>query len=234
MHIKANGKNSPFLFITRKHRLISFVFLFIVVILCIWMLTIWLRSYELPGYSEKNKKVFAEYQNKGENIPPSSFYNVITEKDLFSPSRQRYKEVQKQEVAKQSSPVILSQPKKPPPQLTLVGTVLHGDKKTAIISSASTMHRPSSFGVGDGIEGFVIKDIQDESVILEGEGELLEVFMRKASNTNIIQTTTSQAPSGLGTGGDAGRVIQNKQEMPKKVVTPQQSSSSGGISPLQK
>ncbi len=234
MHIKTNGKNSPFLLITRKYRLINFVFLFIVVIFCVWILTIWLRPHELPGYSEKNKKVFAEYQNKGEKIHPSSFYNIITEKDLFSPSRQRYKEVQKQEVAKQSAPVILSQPKKPPPQLILVGTVLHADKKTAIISSASTMHRPSSFGVGDAIEGFVIKDIQDESVILEGEGEVLEVFMRKSSNTNIIQTTTLQVPSGVGIGGAAGRVIQNKQEMPKKEVILQQPSSLGGISPLQR
>ena len=96
-------------------------------------------------------------------------YDVIAERDLFRPGRRMYVAPPKP----QPKPVAAPQPlPKPAPRLALVGTVIRDEGQAAIMDYNG---KSSYYRVGDSIEGFIIRDIRKDSVLLEREGETLRV-----------------------------------------------------------
>lgn len=121
---------------------------------------------------------------------PRSAYNVTVEKDLFRQDRQKY--APRPMVARPSAP-------KPPPKLALIGTVLGGGSEAAIMDYPAGGQKISFYRVGDNIEGFVITEIREDSVLLKREGESLRVDMRQSipflpsdPNTPAVNTTPSR------------------------------------------
>ncbi|MBI2414094.1 MAG: hypothetical protein HYV24_12895 [Deltaproteobacteria bacterium] len=102
-------------------------------------------------------------------------FDVIAEKDLFSPARKRY-EAPKMAKAEPPPPPP-PPPKPPPPRLKLAGTVLLNDGEAALIEFANSNQSPGYYRVGDAIEGFVVREIGKGGVSLERDGETLKVTM---------------------------------------------------------
>ena len=96
-------------------------------------------------------------------------YALIAKKNLFSPKRTewRMEDAQKKPVvAKNNIPPI------DPKQVSLMGTIITGDKKRAVISVATTPRRRQArnntevYMVGDYIQGYRIDEIKQKHVVL--------------------------------------------------------------------
>lgn len=106
--------------------------------------------------------------------PQKASMQVMVERDLFSPLRAAPRPVQRVRAA---PPPLPSPPVKPPmPRLVLVGTVLLADREAAILEHLSTGQR-STYRVGDSIEGFVVREIGREAVLLYRDEEPMRVTM---------------------------------------------------------
>ena len=174
-----------------RYRLINAV-LSAAAVICVaaFLEALWQPAYALNGAVVRNKK---PVQHDVRRVKESrAAYNVIVEKDLFSRNRRKYIPQPKPIVARPPAP-------KPPPQLVLIGTVLGGGGESAIIDYPAGGLKSSLYRIGEDIEGFVITEIKEDSVLLKKEGEVLKVDMRKSSpflppapNTPAINTTPSR------------------------------------------
>jgi type II secretory pathway component PulC len=99
-----------------------------------------------------------------DTVPDASHFQIISNLDLFRPSRTPYKEDVKQQEA----------PKNPP---RLFGTIIFGNEKTAILEDPNTK-ATHIYRVKDSIGGYVISDILEDRVVLSWNGEKSEVKLR--------------------------------------------------------
>ena len=169
-----------------RYRLINSV-LSAAAVICVaaFLKALWQPAYALNGAVTRNKKPVQHdirYVNESR-----AAYNVIVEKDLFSRNRQKY--IPQPIVARPPAP-------KPPPKLVLIGTVLGGGGEAAIIDYPAGGLKSSLYRIGDDIEGFVITEIGEDSVLLKKQGEVLKVnlrqsipFLPSAPNTPAVNTT---------------------------------------------
>jgi hypothetical protein len=95
-------------------------------------------------------------------------YDVISELDLFRPSRSP---VEKSEVKVEKGPL------KDPPKL--FGTIILNELKTAILEDPDTKST-KNYRVNDTVAGFVISDILEDKVLLLRDGENYEVKLRES------------------------------------------------------
>jgi hypothetical protein len=95
-------------------------------------------------------------------------FNVISELDLFRPSRSP---AEKKEVKVEKGP-----PKDPP---KLFGTIIFNDLKTAILEDPGTKST-KNYKINDTIAGFVVSDILEDKVVLLRDGESHEVKLRES------------------------------------------------------
>lgn len=129
---------------------------------------LWQPAYEEDNSSSPEVKTAARSAQASE--PARADYDVISSKDLFRPGRQMY-------VAPPPPPPKLAPPPPPPPpkpvpRLALIGTVIRDDGQSAIMDYNG---KSSYYKVGDDIEGFIIKSIRKDTVVLEREGEILRI-----------------------------------------------------------
>lgn len=135
----------------------------------LFLKVLWQPVYVRENASAPAPKV--EKKSAQRQLPARSEYDVIAENDLFRQSRHKYAAPPKP----LPKPVVVpAAPPKPPPKLTLIGTVIRDEGKAAIMDYAG---KSSYYRAGDDIEGFVVKDIRKDSVLLEREGETLWVGM---------------------------------------------------------
>jgi type II secretory pathway component PulC len=117
-----------------------------------------------PAAREKQARV-PKVKHVERSVTEASF-NVISELDLFRPSRSP---AEKKEVEVEKGP-----PKDPP---KLFGTIIFNDLKTAILEDPGTKST-KNYKINDTIAGFVISDILEDKVVLQRDGESHEIKLR--------------------------------------------------------
>lgn len=109
-------------------------------------------------------------------------FQVISEKDLFRPSR--------------SAPVgsdgkTQKATSKDPPKL--FGTIILKDNKTAILEDPDTK-KTKTYRIDDSIAGYVLSDILEDKVVLLNDGEKLEVRLREDKGIKPPKRAVRQPP----------------------------------------
>jgi type II secretory pathway component PulC len=109
-------------------------------------------------------------------------FGVIAEKDIFRPSRTAPLE---------GADAAAEMPPKNPP--TLFGTLIVGSEKTALLKEdagkTARMYR-----VNESISGYLIVDIQDDKVLLQAGGQMIEVKLRGKKGAGASQPAV-QSPA---------------------------------------
>lgn len=150
----------------RNYFLINIILLVIIGFLWTKFYKVYSNTYEIPSEATTKQIQKKTYQAVGnETAPDAARFQIISNMDLFRPSRTPYKEDVKQQVI----------PTNPP---RLFGTVIQGNEKTAILEDPNTkltrLYHPN-----ESIGGYVISDILEEKVVLSRDGEKTEVKLRE-------------------------------------------------------
>lgn len=97
------------------------------------------------------------------------YYEIITSGNLFNPTRSTPDEGSQD--TKSVTPPPKNQPK-------LFGTIIFGDKKTAILEDPETK-TTKTYGLNDLVGGYTVSDIQEDKVILLWGGDQIIVRLRE-------------------------------------------------------
>lgn len=183
-------------------------YFFINIILILIVSFLGLRFYKAIIYKKDNPVNITVKKAEPENIMAvvedsgidKGSLKVITEKDIFLPSR-----TSSLVGANSNMP-----PKNPP---ILFGTIIVGVEKTALLKEdagkAAKIYR-----IKDSISGYLIVDIQNDKVMLEAGGQTIEVKLRSKKSANSQLTSPAQRPQ-------AGTPVLRPQEAgPRRRVRP--------------
>ena len=130
-------------------------------------------------------------------------YEIIAKKNLFHPDR---KEWIMESTDKKGDDAKLSVPKLDPQKVQLKGTVIVGDERKAIVSTAGNImaaggrlpKRAASgagtaeiYMVGDFIEGYVIKEVNEKNILLSSPDgqDAVTVFLHEGSKQRSSEKT---------------------------------------------
>jgi type II secretory pathway component PulC len=119
---------------------------------------------EPPAPAERGT---AEQNETGAKSVRMKSFDIIASANLFNPSRTSGKEETK---------VTVTPPPKDQPKL--FGTIITGDKRTAILEVPSTRER-KTFGLNESVGGYVISEIAENKVVLSWNGEKVTVQLRE-------------------------------------------------------
>lgn len=114
----------------------------------------------------------------------SSSYEIITSNNLFNPSRSASKEIVN-DVKPLSSPK--DQPK-------LFGTIITGDRKTAILEDPVT-RTTKIYGVNETVAGYSISEIEEDKVVLLRNGERIVIRLREEKGIRPVVPQHVQRPA---------------------------------------
>lgn len=153
-----------------KKTIININLLVIAALLSFWIFRIWQPPVELHEAAPGKKERPVDYHRLP--VKPVSFYNLVAENDIFSPARRN---PAGRIVSKNSSPAAIQRA----PSITLLGTVLAGGSKIAIIDPRKPDQRPASYRIDDDIDGYTLIDIFKNKIILEKAGTTFEVVLNK-------------------------------------------------------
>jgi len=191
----------------RNYFLINIILLVIVGYLGTKFYKVYSDTYEIPSATAIKQIQKKTHQAGGnETAPNAARFQVISDMDLFRPSRTPYKEdVKQQEVSRT------------PPRL--FGTIIRGNEKTAILEDPNTkltrMYHPN-----ESIAGYVISDIFEEKVVLSLNGEKTEVKLREEKKGLApVRTTVAPPPQLQRT---QPQPTPQQQQIQTRMPTPQQ------------
>lgn len=156
------------IFIGRHRRLNGLFAVAIAIAAVLFIRVLWQPVYEEDNSSAPDVKTAERGAQTSE--PQRADYDVISSRDLFRPGRQMY--VAPPKPQPKPAPPPPPPPPKPVPRLALVGTIIRDDGQAAIMDYNG---KSSYYKVGDNIEGFVIKSIRKDTVVLDREGEILRI-----------------------------------------------------------
>jgi hypothetical protein len=122
----------------------------------------------IPLSSEIKKKKAKNVTTRRAPVFNEASYNVITQKDLFRPSRS----APDQKAEKTSEK---TDPKNPP---KLFGTIILENEKSAILQDSESK-ATKTYKLNELISGFTITEILEDKVVLVKDGENLEVKLRE-------------------------------------------------------
>jgi hypothetical protein len=115
-------------------------------------------------------------------------YSVISKKNLFSPDRKEWF------MEKTDNKVIKAAPKIDTKQIKLLGTVIVGTERKAVIKNS--LKRGTGQGVdvympGDYIEGYLLKEINEKKVLLTNTdaNDSVEIFLREGTAQRSAEKT---------------------------------------------
>lgn len=151
------------------------------VFLAAWTVYIWAKSLPYIHVASVALNKGAGENGGKEKSGAVISYTVIVERDLFKESRRKFiprPVLPPPVVAATPPPVPVEVPRKPPPRLSLIGTVLLDNTNAAIIEYGG---RPATYKIGDSIDDFVIKIINPDYVLMDRDGETLRVGISPAS-----------------------------------------------------
>lgn len=119
----------------------------------------------IPAAQEKQTRApSVKHAERSVNV---ASFNVISELDLFTPSRSP---AEIKEVKAEKGP-----PKDPP---KLFGTIILNELKTAILEDPDTKST-KNYSINDTVAGYVISDILQDKVVFQKDGESFEVKLRE-------------------------------------------------------
>ncbi len=122
----------------------------------------------MPSPLEIKQKKEKDITKRRAQIFNETLYEVITQKDLFRPSRSASeKKVEKKEET--------AAPKNPP---KLFGTIILNNLKTAILQDTESKST-KSYKLNEQIAGYTISEIMEDKVVLVRGGEKFEVKLRE-------------------------------------------------------
>jgi len=147
--------------------------------------SIWMRPaiapYESPARSVRKHNV------SGVLIPPNrSAYNIIVNNDIFRASRKRYvapKEAMPPRNTARAGRLTQL------PSLTLLGTVILHESTAAIISLRGKENDAKFYMLGDTIEGFTIKKIDKDSVLLKNGTQVITLPLSRPNEATARGAT---------------------------------------------
>lgn len=150
----------------RRYLFISIGLAAIAIVLGVKLFEIWLSAPAEISYEDAASKP-AERTIPPGQIPSTSDYQAIIEKDIFRPSRTK------------PAPAVVDV--KALPKFNLYGVIMVGEKKRAILGSDEPLRKPQSFKIGDVvIEGFTVADILRDRIVLKRGAEQLEIALKSA------------------------------------------------------
>ncbi len=135
-----------------------------------WTISIWVspeQAFSPPGPGHDRKTV----SRRPAPRPGAASYALIASKDIFSSSRGGGAG---RTASRRSLPV--NQPAKAP-ALTLLGTVILDDGRAAIISLKGMENDAKYYKKGERIQGFVIKKIERDTVLLDDGRQTIRLPM---------------------------------------------------------
>lgn len=149
----------------RNYFLINIILLVIIGFLWTKFYKVYSNTFEVPSETAGKQIQKETAQVRSEDmVPDATRFQIISNMDLFRPSRTPYKEEVKQQEA----------PKIPP---RLFGTIIIGSEKTAILEDPNTK-LTHMYRLNESIGGYVVSDILEDKVVLSWDGEKSEVRLR--------------------------------------------------------
>jgi type II secretory pathway component PulC len=148
---------------------VNLLLIIIISILGLRLYKAWVRPLELSievSQEQKDKEDVQETKKTEERRLDISYYDIISQKDLFRPSRSG--------ISGTSTGIPLS-PKNMP---KLFGTIITAGEKSALLEDPITK-KTRLYHVNDTLAGFIVYDIQEDKVVLSKEGRLIEVSLRE-------------------------------------------------------
>ncbi len=198
---------------TSRYKIINICLAAVCVLLLVWSARIWFGRGVMPAQPSANgKKAFRRYTE--DIIPPQTSFDVISKKNVFSRTRGSMERAPDAYAARPQAP------RKPVPKLTLVGTMMMGEASKAMINVDASEKGTSSYGIGDSIDGFVVKEIQVDKVLLEGDGNTIITVSAKGAHSQA----QSQMPEAAHPPSDA-------QPPADRTVIPARQKTFGGMTP---
>lgn len=150
----------------RNYFFVNLILLVIIVFLSVRFYEAYKHSMSIPQEPSVMQDQKESVQDKEEINPlDPTLFQIISNMDLFRPSRSPYRE----EVAMPAIPKI-------PPRL--FGTVILNNQKSAILEDPNTK-ATRSYHVNEPIGGYVISEILEDRVVLSWNGEKSEVKLRE-------------------------------------------------------
>ena len=111
------------------------------------------------------------------------YYEIITSGNLFNPTRSAPDEGSQD--TKSVTPPPKNQPK-------LFGTIIFGDKKTAILEDPETK-TTKTYGLNDLVGGYTVSDIQEDKVILLWGGD--QTIVRLREDKGVKSSVKKRSPA---------------------------------------
>lgn len=149
----------------RNYFLINLILLVIIGFLGSKFYKVYSHTYEVPSETAAEQIRKERTQARSEDMAfDATPFQIISNMDLFRPSRTPYKDEVKQQEA----------PKIPP---RLFGTIIIGSEKTAILEDPNTK-LTRMYRLNESISGYVLSDILEDKVVLSWNGEKSEVRLR--------------------------------------------------------
>jgi len=145
--------------------------LILIIVLCLLGYELYgtIRATEgMPSPSEIREEKTKDVPRRRDQVLDENLYAVITQKDLFRPSRSASEEKleKKEETAA---------PKNPP---KLFGTIILNNLKTAILQDTESK-ATKSYKLNEQIAGYTISEILEDKVVLVRDGDTFEVKLRE-------------------------------------------------------
>jgi len=151
----------------RNYFLINLVLILILSFLGFKLYQTYRATEGIPLSSEIRQKKEKDVTNRRAPVINEDAYNVITQKDLFRPSRSAPD--QKAEQTTENT-----DPKNPP---KLFGTIILANEKTAILQDSESK-TTKTYKLNELISGYTITEILEDKVVLVKNGENFEVKLR--------------------------------------------------------
>ncbi len=145
------------------------MFLFAIIgLLSFRLYKVWTNPLDIPTYKVQKKSLIDEKSiiESKEKISKKAAHEIIVKKDLFRPSRSPVK------IASKKFQSVF--PKEKP---QLFGTIIMNNQKLAIIEDRVTK-KTGLYHVNDKVAGFIISDILMDKLILQKNGELIQIGLR--------------------------------------------------------
>jgi hypothetical protein len=134
-------------------------------------------------------------------------YAIISKKNLFHPDRKEWIMESSDKKADSAQPNV---PKLDPQKVQLKGTVIVGDERKAVVSTAGSILKPGGraatkaspasaeiYMVGDYIEGYLLKEVNEKNILLSSPDgqDAVTIFLHEGSKQRSGEKTPVPAAS---------------------------------------
>lgn len=152
----------------RNYFLINLILIIVLSFLGVKLYRSYWAAAGMPAPSEISQEKVKDVTKRRPPIINEDSYNVITQKDLFRPSRSASEE-------KVEKTIVKTAPRNTP---KLFGTIILDNEKTAILQDSES-RATKTYRLNELVAGYTITEILNDKVVLVKDGEKLEVKLRE-------------------------------------------------------